>query len=747
MSKVVIHIISLSICWIIYSQSSLFAQNSIKGKVLDDKSAPIANAMVSINGSKSINTQSDGSFIFPNEVSAKPEVVKVSKEGLILKDWFYTSGEIKVIMSQPINVKGRVLSNRSVPVSNINVLLFGVRGLESVKTDLDGYFSLTVPKNTPINETSKFIVYDPNRLKGTANYEVEIKDGLVYLFVDIPPLPVRLVKVIDITKKSLSNLNVSIDNQNYTSNSLGEVKPAKADNFSKFKVQNYYIQNLRYDEVANLMEITVRSAEIGETEEQKAVTTIDDKKVAVSIAYTSLIDENQAISANIAALEARLNSGENITSEERAQIQKQLKTLQIQLGKNQQALLYVKEEARNAIIQLEGLLSDQKDINDETVEKLEKTEKEAELQNQVAYRNWFILSIIIIALLMIAGLFYINNRQINSKKNELAEKVQEINLKNEMLEESAAIMDVKNKQIKEKNNQLIIKTDELEDKNKHITDSIRYAETIQQSILPDITQMKTLLPEMMVFYKPKDIVSGDFYWFSAKEDTILIAAADCTGHGVPGAFMTMMGSSILNQIVNESSITDPAQILELLNANVQSNLKKQTSQGQTQRDGDGMDISLLKIDLTQHKITFAGAKNPLYLVKNNELMYYKGSNISIGSTLKSKNKKFENRVLDITGDETVYLVSDGFQDQLGGNPEEGMPRRKYMKTKFIKLLTNSNHLPFDEQYQILDSEFEGWRGDNNSQTDDILVIGFKIPSDLLKAKSSINNQKLITRSW
>ncbi len=759
-----IHYILICIGWTLLFDNPLAAQNSIKGKVIDDQSNPIAEALVSVNGSQFVTTRNDGSFVIPPAVADKPEVVKANKQGLILKDWTFQAGEVKVIMTPPSTIKGRVLSNRTVPVEGINVLLFGVRGLEAVKSDANGYFSMVVPQNTPINKNSRFIVFDPARLKGTANYEVEMREGLVYLFVDIPPLPVRTVRVIDETQQALANVNVVIDKQSYTTNQKGEVNPQTATNFSEFQVKNYFIKNLTYNDVESTMEITARVMELGETEEQKALTTIDDKKVTLSFAFGSLTEENQALTTNIINIETRLAS-DNITPEQRRQLQEQLKILKEQLSQNQKALGYVREQAQDAVLELEKLLTTQKGLTENTQKKLEETEelkKEAEdkaqLLNQLAQRNWIIFVVIALALISIAVILFVNYRQIRNKKNELdekveeinkkndelAEKVQEINQKNEMLEESATIMDLKNKQINDKNEQLLVKTEELEEKNKHITDSIRYAETIQQSILPDIEQMKTLLPEMFVFYKPKDIVSGDFYWFSAKEDIILIAAADCTGHGVPGAFMTMMGSSILNQVVNESNITDPAEILDLLNANVQANLHRQTSH--EQRDGDGMDISMLRIDLKNSEITFAGAKNPLYLVQEGELLYYKGSNISIGSVLKSKHKKFESRTIKVNGGEIVYLVSDGFQDQLGGNKYEDKPKKKFMKTRFIKLLSEHNYLPFEEQYQVLEREFEEWKG-SNSQTDDVVVIGFKIPKQLLNNYTSSSNQTLLTRNW
>ncbi|NJL12343.1 MAG: SpoIIE family protein phosphatase [Microscillaceae bacterium] len=185
----------------------------------------------------------------------------------------------------------------------------------------------------------------------------------------------------------------------------------------------------------------------------------------------------------------------------------------------------------------------------------------------------------------------------------------------------------------------------------------------------------------------------------------------------------MMGSAILNQVVNANQEVDPVLILQALNANVKANLQKQ--QKTDEHEGDGMDIALLKINFTNREIIFAGAKSPLYLVKNGELMYYKGSNISIGTKAKNRDKQFVARCIDVEGDEIIYLVTDGFQDQLGGM-QDGKGRKKYMKTRFIDLLSRASQLPITAQKALLEKEFNDWKGDY-PQTDDVMVIGFKIP--------------------
>ena len=262
-----------------------------------------------------------------------------------------------------------------------------------------------------------------------------------------------------------------------------------------------------------------------------------------------------------------------------------------------------------------------------------------------------------------------------------------------------------------------------ESQKEKIIDSITYAQRIQQSILIEETEIQNYLPDSFIYYEPKDIVSGDFYWCSKIDDKIILAALDCTGHGVPGAFMSMIGNTLLNQIVNEKNITKPSEILRLLNQGVYEALH-QRKYGVLSRDG--MDVALCCVDYKNMEIQFAGAQNPLYLVSDNEVVVIKGDMQTVGGGGLIPNKgdamkiKYTNNIFPIKKGMSIYLFSDGYMDQFGGSD-----RKKFGIQKFKELLLNNQGLSMQQQKEIITSAHQEWKR-NTAQTDDILVIGVRI---------------------
>jgi PAS domain S-box-containing protein len=252
--------------------------------------------------------------------------------------------------------------------------------------------------------------------------------------------------------------------------------------------------------------------------------------------------------------------------------------------------------------------------------------------------------------------------------------------------------------------------------NKDITDSIKYAKQIQEAILPSKRILFGHFPDSFVFYKPRDIVSGDFYWFSKVGDVLVMAAADCTGHGVPGAFMSMIGNEFLHQIVNNSYITGPDQALK----NLDQKINRALHQGEGDKGSkDGMDIALCAIHLKTHFCQFAGAFNPLYHIRDGELIEYEATKESIGG-YKEEEKSFIAHEFTLQKGDTVYLFSDGFIDQFGGKRN-----KKYMRRRFKELLLGMQDLDMIAQREKLEEEHTKWRGDNK-QVDDMLIIGLRI---------------------
>jgi len=273
----------------------------------------------------------------------------------------------------------------------------------------------------------------------------------------------------------------------------------------------------------------------------------------------------------------------------------------------------------------------------------------------------------------------------------------------------------------------------IEEKNKDILDSINYAKTIQNAILTPDEYLKEELGQYFIVYKPRDVVSGDFYWCAANGNKVIFTVADCTGHGVPGAFMSMIGNSILNEVVIENKITDAAQILNTLRANL---LKTLQQKGQNTIKRDGMDIALCVWDKTKNTIQFAGANNPLYLLRNNlngsinpseQIKIHEGDLVEflpdkqpIGYFEGKTDNPFTSKTIQLQKGDVVYISTDGFADQFGG--EKG---KKYTKKKFRETLVSLANIELGEQQNKLDTIFENWKG-SLDQTDDICLMGVKI---------------------
>jgi len=271
--------------------------------------------------------------------------------------------------------------------------------------------------------------------------------------------------------------------------------------------------------------------------------------------------------------------------------------------------------------------------------------------------------------------------------------------------------------IAERTAEVVEKNDELASKNKDITDSIRYAKRIQQAILPPDELIEKFIPDSFVLFKPKDIVSGDFYWIDKLDDTVFFSAIDCTGHGVPGAFMSIIGYNSLDKIINELRLTQPAEILDELNRNV-SDILRQKGDDNTVKDG--MDMALVSIDYKNLKVGYAGANNPLYIFRDGELIETKADKFAIGSFISGEKKGFKNHEFDLKKGDVIYLFSDGFPDQFGG------PKgKKYMYKSFKGFLKSIHLKPMNEQHDLLEKEFISWIGPYE-QIDDVIIMGTRL---------------------
>lgn len=375
----------------------------------------------------------------------------------------------------------------------------------------------------------------------------------------------------------------------------------------------------------------------------------------------------------------------------------------------------LKEETEQELVETEEELI--KTIEREELLRMEKAniEKEKELVNyekklrerelkverdKVALREKLIYAGMIVLIIFLALTFLLFRQfSLTKKANKKLEKQ-----KRELLSQSY---------------QLENAFDELERKNQEIIDSINYAKRIQEAILIPEHEIRKHLPEAFIYYQPKDIVSGDFYWFSRVERKLVIAAIDCTGHGVPGAFMSMIGNTLLNEIVNQKRITKPDIILTELHLGVLTALQ------QNRRDSDsedGMDMSLCTIDLHNRRFQFAGAKNNLYVVQNKKLKVLKANFHSIGGRPLREGMKVEFTSYDFLYDQntSIYMLSDGYVDQFGGEDNT-----KFNSPRFKEMLVQNVGLTMQQQKKMIQKTFVEWKGDNR-QIDDILVMGVRL---------------------
>ncbi len=281
-----------------------------------------------------------------------------------------------------------------------------------------------------------------------------------------------------------------------------------------------------------------------------------------------------------------------------------------------------------------------------------------------------------------------------------------------------------NAQLQSFNDEIIHQKNIIEEKNHEITDSITYASRIQQGVIPDEGELKDLLPNHFVFFKPRDIVSGDFYWASKVKSKLnpnskrsVVAVVDCTGHGVPGAFMSLVGNTLLNQTIGRSAIATPGQALDYINAQLPKTIKSKSSTGTIK---DGMEIAMCDFNFDAQTMTFAGANSNIYLVRDGAIHIYKGDKQPIGESFSGTVANYKDNVINLQKNDCIYLISDGYADQFGG--EKGKKfKYKQLENLFVSIATKT----VDEQRAVLEKSFNDWMA-SYEQVDDVLVMGIKI---------------------
>lgn len=318
----------------------------------------------------------------------------------------------------------------------------------------------------------------------------------------------------------------------------------------------------------------------------------------------------------------------------------------------------------------------------------------------------------------LSGIIYLeNNLTTNAFTDDRLEILDLLSAQIAISLENAVLYNSLEQKVAERTKELNKRNDELKEKNNKITDSIRYAQTIQNAVLPTASQLEEAFQEHFLLYRPKDIVSGDFYWLNQTDGLTFVAVADCTGHGVPGAFMSMIGESLLDDIVNEKKIYDPASMLELLNIGIRMGLK----QHETDND-DGMDVCLCSIKTEKNGkflIQYAGAKRPLYIVKDGKLGEVRGDNKEIGGYSKRKERSFTTQEFHLTQGDMIFLTSDGYADQSNH-------KHKRLGSPLLKEMLQSNAVYPANKQKILLEKILDLHSQHTEQRDDITILGIRL---------------------
>jgi serine phosphatase RsbU (regulator of sigma subunit) len=666
-----------------FTSHFVFAQEefTIKGQTIDENGKPIGNVKVMID--KEIVT-STGTGIFQIHLSKgiTPTKIIASKVGLTLKDWKYDEqGKKMTIILQSRNniLRGEVRNKSNAEVGGVYVTIQGINDNKPAKTNFDGKFTIILPNDYKANESTPFFIDGlPVESK-----EVSFKDENHYVTLR-KPKAIKEKQTEEATTEQEEETNdhtiVKMKEKNTTNN---KKVPAEFNYREEFEKLNKDLDN------------------------QRRMITESNEKVREDLSrITDKVKESGA-------------------SVNRANIRDQMSSLELQLAVNNKAYTESQQKTNEVIEKLKMELMEKDSLNSLTQGKLEVVTAEKAQAEERFNRNILIASALIVFLLILAVIFYFvgkriqkQSKQISIQAQELTHAYQEIKNTNKTLESQKMVLEDQ-KSVLEKQKVII------EKKNSNITASINYAQRIQHAMLPRQQDIQNLLPNLFLFFKPREIVSGDFYWIAEHEDNygakkIIIAAIDCTGHGVPGAFMSMVGDGLLNQIVKLQQISSPELILKELDKGIRDTLNQEETENK-----DGMDIAICVIDKYNKILEFAGAKNPLVYIQNGELKEIPGDKMHIGGQMrkgedKLKHKHFTKHTIDTSPPTTFYIFTDGYEDQFGG--EEN---KKFSKRQLHRVLFEHHKEPLYEQKWRLEKSINDWSG-HHAQIDDILVIGFQV---------------------
>jgi serine phosphatase RsbU (regulator of sigma subunit) len=708
------------------------ARPALKGIVVDEVGVGLAEVEVVINGKYKAMTDNYGAFLLA-DVSPYIDINSVDalKVGFKLKTWGMVRREdgIEIHMKRTGAFSGRVRDDAGNPVAGAQVKLEGSNPFGPVTTDEKGLFSMKLPASAKINAYSKFSVN--GKMLDDRQVVVSADNTTAELSYNTPRRTVttevvreagyveQRIAIIDRNGKPMRYFALNVNGKNRTTGEDGYlVLPAKDVASFKIFATGYLIEpSSNTDRNGNIQFVAVPEPganQVSEADMRQSARIREAYESDFNSLFGSLKEEREMLAHKSDSLQTRIRGvverfrrENNLTDYDRANLTQQLLMLEAQLIESNDSLQAAQERAEATLLDMHAQLLEMDSLNLLTNRTLERTKLEKEMVEMELQRDFAIFTTVALSLLAVVLAFAFFARRLSDQKKKVEKANAELDQANGKLAHTLEEVNALNQSITKQ--------------NQKITSSIRYAQTIQAAVLPTTAMMEAYFKEFFIVYEPKDIVSGDFYWAGATEGgrRRFMIAVDCTGHGVPGGFMSMIGHALLGDIIYRKKVTSPAEILEEMNRGIREALKQDQKVNE-----DGMDVCCCMLEdapQSQTKLTFAGAMRPLYvaLAGEDRLQVLKGDHKSAGGLQLRADRKFTNQELLLPKGSSFYLTSDGFGDQHNLNKE------KLGTRGLISLIEDRLPLPMQRQGDSLREQFELHK-EGTEQRDDVMVIGIKV---------------------
>ena len=681
-------------------------KGTLKGIVVNESNEILENALVVVDGEWQVLSGKNGEFSLPYKSDTEPDEVVGFYKGYKVKEWYYspTSGAIKIVMTPGNVMAGIIRDEDGKPMAGIQIGISGLKTDKTLKTDKYGYFRLILPDEASLHNAYTFTINGISHnehhytLSPThAFYNIIFSGGQREAIKKKESTAISQLILLRTNLNPISHTAVIVDKIHYLTDANGIINLTnKVPRSTIFKLNGYtvirselYAEEERLKLIVNVEKQDIHPDSIGKF---SAI----DKDFEIILQNLKkeknfVLDNNSILNNEVKKIQERISNGDILSQENKNHLQNLLAQIEREVTDvhNVEDQAFLKRD-NELIYNLQALLLEKDSINKIVAARLQLVENEKLMEEEEYRKDILKLTVVGVFLILIAIAGYIFALRIKRQKEELA---------------------IFTHQLEESQEKLKVLFEEQ-------TDGIKLALVTQQAILPPSSFLENWLPDHFIMYKPKDIVSGDFYWSEAKDGYLFLAAVDCTGHGVAGGFTSMLGYSLLNLALQNEEVPSAATILDRLNEGVIRSLRQGT---QGSRSKDGMDITLIKYHPADHSLQVAGGGNPVYIVRNGEILQYKLDRFAIGIPMRKEVQKFTDFNIELKKGDMLYIFTDGFADQLGG--EDG--QQKYLYNRFRDTLVAVSVDDMDSQKEILEKSFMEWKG-NHEQMDDITVIGIRI---------------------